>query len=146
MKNEKQKAQELRLAEINIGDTHEFHKTITHDDIARFASLTGDYNPLHTDLKFAQMTPFRNNIAHGMLVGSLFSTLVGMYCPGKNNLYLKQSLNFVEPVFPGDQVCVKGVIESKSEALRVVHIKTEVLRDGKPVVTGKALVRVLETK
>ena len=40
-------------------------RTITEGDIGTFAGLTGDYNPVHTDVMFAATTQFGTRIAHG---------------------------------------------------------------------------------
>ena len=42
-------------------------RTITETDVVMFAGLSGDFNPLHTDAVFAEKTPFKQRIAHGML-------------------------------------------------------------------------------
>lgn len=50
-------------------------RTITESDVVQFAALSGDYNPLHTDAQFAARTPFRERVAHGMLVQSISTGL-----------------------------------------------------------------------
>jgi len=48
-------------------------RTITEADVAAFAGLTGDYNPVHTDEEFARATDFGGRIAHGpMGIGMAF--------------------------------------------------------------------------
>lgn len=42
-------------------------RTITETDIVNFAGLSGDFNTIHTDAKFAKTTPFGDRIAHGLL-------------------------------------------------------------------------------
>jgi 3-hydroxybutyryl-CoA dehydratase len=42
-------------------------RTIDGGDVARFAGLTGDFNPLHVDAEFAKTTPFGERVAHGIL-------------------------------------------------------------------------------
>ena len=42
---------------IKVGETQELNHTITQKDVDTFASLTGDYNPLHIDKEFASKTP-----------------------------------------------------------------------------------------
>jgi 3-hydroxybutyryl-CoA dehydratase len=42
-------------------------RTVEGGDVSRFAGLTGDFNPLHTDEVFARETPFGARVAHGIL-------------------------------------------------------------------------------
>ena len=42
-------------------------RTVTASDVARFAGLSGDFNPLHTDDEFGKTTIFGTRIAHGAL-------------------------------------------------------------------------------
>src|SRR2546421_3351339 len=42
-------------------------RTVDGGDVSRFAGLTGDFNPLHTDAEFAKTTPFGARVAHGIL-------------------------------------------------------------------------------
>jgi len=61
-----------KFDEFNVGD--EFttaSRTVTEGDVALFAGLSGDYNPLHTDDEFGKKTPFGGRIAHGMLIASI---------------------------------------------------------------------------
>ncbi len=138
------KAADLAYSQITEGAGWEFQKKITRADGEKFAGLSGDFNPLHLDEKFGEQSPFGQNIAHGMLLGSLFSALVGMYCPGRRALYLSQNLNFKAPVFYGDVVTVKGTVVGKNDSIRMLTLKTEILKDGKVCVTGQAKVKVNE--
>jgi acyl dehydratase len=135
-------APDLRFEDIVVGATYSFSKKISQKDVMAFADLTGDHNPLHTNSGFGAKSQFKSTIVHGMLAGSLFSTLVGMHCPGKNALYLSQSLQFRSPILPDDSVMVKGTIVAKNESTRIITMKTEVLRDGKVCISGEAMVRV----
>ena len=134
------------VTQFRIGDIFEFSRTLSRQDVLDFANLTGDHNPLHTDPEFAKKTPFQNNIVHGLLLGSLFSTLVGMYCPGKHALYLSQTLNFRSPVFYGETVSVVGKVIGINESIGVVTLETKILRDGKVMVSGEAKAKVLEDR
>jgi len=42
-------------------------RTVEGGEVSRFAGLTGDFNPLHTDEVFARETPFGARVAHGIL-------------------------------------------------------------------------------
>ena len=41
----KKKAAVYRYDEIDIGSVHSFTRIITHDDVLKFAELSGDLNP-----------------------------------------------------------------------------------------------------
>jgi acyl dehydratase len=42
-------------------------RTVTETDVVQFAQLTGDWNPIHTDVEFAKRSPFGERLAHGLL-------------------------------------------------------------------------------
>ncbi len=139
------KLNKLNYEDIKIGDIFDFERTITEDDVKKFAELTGDFSSLHMDGEYADKTEFRGRIAHGMLLGSLFSTLVGMMIPGERALYLSQDLKFKNPFrFPG-KIFIRGKVDFKHDVNKVIEIKTEI-RDEKNImiVEGVARVRVRE--
>ena len=104
----------LEYHDIEVGAVYHFHKKIHKEQVMEFARLIGDYNPLHTDPVFGEKSLFHKNIVHGMLTASLFSTLIGMYCPGKNSLYLSQTIQFKMPLFYGETVEARATIMNKT--------------------------------
>ena len=129
--------------EIKIGLEHHFEISINEKLEEDFAQISGDFNPLHMDEQYAKKTKFGKRVCHGMLLGSFFSRLIGMYLPGKNALYFSQNLNFIEPCFIGDVIIVKGKITDKSEATKMIKIETTIKNDtGKILVEGIAQVLV----
>jgi len=136
-------ANDYNYEEINIGDAFEFKKVLTVQEIDRYADLTGDHNPLHCDEVYARSTEFGNRVVHGMLAGSLFSTLVGMVCPGKKNLYLTQSLKFRSPIYPNSELTVRGKILKKIDSMKVIIINTEVVVNGEIAIQGEAQVKLI---
>ena len=80
-----------------------------------------------------------------MLLASFFSRLIGMHLPGKNSLYFSQSLNFIEPCYIGDKIYILGELIDKSDATRILVIKTTIQNDSrKLLVDGIAKVIFLE--
>src|SRR5262245_10207293 len=80
-------------------------RTITETDIANFAGISGDFNPIHMDHEFAKTTMFQRPIAHGLLLLSLASGL-GLHAPPMRTiafLTLKE-WHFDMRVFIGDTV------------------------------------------
>lgn len=138
------KAADLNFTDIKEGGVYQFTKKITRDNVLKFADLTGDFNPLHVDKEFGEKSQFKMNIVHGMFLGSLFSRLIGMYCPGKNSLYLSQTLNFKIPIFYDDTVTVKGTVMVKNSAINLVTLKTEIIKDGNICIYGEAKIKILE--
>ena len=137
------KAPDLTFSDIEEGKEYQFSRKITAEDVVKFAMLTGDFNPLHIDKEFGEKSKFKKNIVHGMLAGSLLSTLVGMHCPGKRSLYLSQTLNFKAPLFNDDVVIVKGTVVSKNETTRLVTLRTEIIKNGKVCIYGQAKIKLL---
>lgn len=129
--------------EIEIGSKYSFEVTISEELEEDFAKISGDHNPLHMDEQYAQKTKFGKRVCHGMLLASFFSRLVGMYLPGKNALYFSQNLNFVGPCFIGDKITVNGEVFDKSEATRMIKLRTTINnQERKLLVEGTAQVLV----
>jgi len=139
-----EKPAEYRLEEIHLGQRKQFAVRITESLVNDFAKISGDYNSLHVDEEYANGTPFKKRVCHGMLLASFFSRLVGMYIPGKNALYFSQSLNFISPCFINDEVIVEGKVIDKSMATRIITMKATIYnQSGKCLVDGitKVIVR-----
>jgi 3-oxoacyl-[acyl-carrier protein] reductase len=132
------------LDRFHVGYCDSVSRTITVDDVAIFAKLSGDYNALHMDQEFAARTEFEQRVVHGFLHASLLSTLVGMKIPGQGALYLSQSFDFTNPVFIGDTVQATGTIEKVDRDTRVLTIATQISNQhGGIVLSGQARVKIL---
>jgi 3-oxoacyl-[acyl-carrier protein] reductase len=133
-----------RLDALAVGHEDSLSRTITAEDVAAFARLSGDYNALHVDEGFAARTSFRQRVAHGFLHASLLSTLIGMKIPGRGALYLSQTLDFTKPVFIGDTVTARGRIEKIDRETRTLTIRTTVTNQrGETVLDGTARAQVM---
>lgn len=100
-------ARGLLFDEFRCGDVHESGaRTVTDDDIATFARVSGDFNPLHVDEAFARRTHFRGRIAHGLLVQSISSGLAHDMALFEGTLValLEMLIRFQAPVRPGDTI------------------------------------------
>ena len=136
---------ETRLVNLSIGQKVKFTEVISESMIEEFAKLSGDYNPHHVDESYARKTRFKKRICHGMLLGSLFSRLIGMHLPGKHSLYFSQSLNFLYPAFIDDKVTVEGEVVKISRSTGIITLKTRITKENNiELVTGEAKVVLLE--
>jgi 3-hydroxybutyryl-CoA dehydratase len=61
------------FADLRIGMSATFAKTITEADIVLFAAVSGDNNALHINAEYAATTIFETRIAHGMLSATVIS-------------------------------------------------------------------------
>ena len=127
---------------IKVGDRAEFEKTVTPEDVQRFADVTGDTNPLHRDPAYAAKTRFGQCIAHGMLSAGFISAALGTkLAPHCCVVYLSQPLRFLRPVKIGDTVRAEVEVKGTDPAKRIVTVRTDCFnQDGDPVVTGEAVV------
>jgi len=125
------------------GDTASISKTITDDDIQKFADASGDHNPLHLDDEFAKSTRFGRRIAHGMFSASLISAVIANQLPGQGSIYLGQTLKFVAPVFPGDTITARVTVISIRDDKPVMKLETVCSNQhGEVVIKGEATVLV----
>jgi len=122
-----------------IGATASLAKRVTEEDVASFAAITGDFNPLHMDSEFASKSRFGERIAHGLLVAGLISAVLGTKLPGPGSIYLSQSLGFRKPVRIGDTITARVTVTDYDSERRIVTLETGCQnQDGVVVLTGEA--------
>ncbi len=128
---------------VKVGDKINFSKSVTHDDLVKFADVTGDTNPIHLEDEYASKTRFGKRIAHGMLSAGFISTVIGIKLPqeGETAIYLSQSLRFMRPVFIGDTITAEVEVTAVDAERRRVTLNTVcVNQNQEQIVTGEALV------
>jgi acyl dehydratase len=119
-------------------------RTITDADLANFAGVAGDFNPLHTDEEFAKTTPFGGRIFHGpgvFAVATGLESRLGLK-EGTAIAFLGMNWNLKAPVLVGDTIHVEQAVgevrPSKSKPdrgivtfdVRVVNQRGETCQDG----------------
>lgn len=128
--------------DLEVGMSATYAKTITETDIVMFAGMSGDNNPVHLNHEFASSTMFEGRIAHGMLSAGFISTVLGTKMPGPGCIYLSQNLKFKAPVRANETVTAKVTIIKMIPEKRFVELETICSVNGKPVITGDAVVMV----
>ncbi len=131
----------LLLEAMTVGQAEEQVRTVTVEDLAGFAEVSGDRNPLHMDAAYAETTPFKGRVAHGMLLGAWISALLGERLPGPGAIYVSQSLSFRRPVRIGDQVLTRAEVAEVDLKAGHVRLTTRCSVDGKTVLEGEAILR-----
>lgn len=140
---------EFVLSEIEPGLKASFKRTITKEMEDAFRTISGDENPLHQDDAFAQEIGegrFSGHVSFGMLTASLYSTMAGMYLPGKYSLiHSFDELSFLKPVFAGDELTVEGEVIDKNEALGLIRLKV-VIKNQNQKTVSRAKMKVMVMK
>jgi 3-hydroxybutyryl-CoA dehydratase len=130
------------IEELEIGDKASFQKTISESDVYLFAGITGDLNPAHVNETEAASSIFQGRVAHGMLVASFLSTVVGMYLPGPGTILVRQELKFLRPVRFGDTVRAEVEVAEMIPRRNLVTLKATITdQNENKVIQGKAVVK-----
>jgi 3-hydroxybutyryl-CoA dehydratase len=128
------------IAELSIGDSASITRRITQSDIEAFARISGDDNPAHVDKEWAEASVMKGRVAHGILTAGLISAVLGTKLPGPGAIYLSQTLKWLAPVRPDDEVTavatVKEILLDKGRVL----MDTVVTNGDTTVLVGEALV------
>jgi acyl dehydratase len=123
--------------ELGVGDAVRFTKTITEQDVERFAAASGDTNPIHLDEAWAEETRFKGRIVHGTLAAGLISAALARLPGGV--IYLSQDVEFQAPVRIGDRIT--GEVEIV-EDLGGGRFRTTVVDGETTVIDGEAVVLI----
>ncbi len=133
----------LFFEDLDLGMEASLERVVTEDDIAAFAEVSGDKNPVHMDAEYAAGTMFKQRISHGMLTASYISAVFGMKLPGPGAIYISQTLNFRKPVMIGDRikttVCILELWPAKQRVRFECACRNE---DDKAVLEGEAILMV----
>jgi len=124
--------------------TEEMMVKVTESAIINFSQLTQDFHPLHSSTQYAKDHGFENNIAHGMLVSSYSSALIGMKLPGENAIVISQAFTYKKPVYPGDELIISGEIVELDVRFSIIEIKIVIKEKSKnkKVAIGKYKVKI----
>lgn len=114
-------------------------KTLTQEKINRYAAVSGDHNPLHTDEQYAATTPFGGAIAHGMLVLAYISEMLTAAFGERWLTSGRLKIRFRAPARPGDTLTASGHVLRASERKTVCEVECR-KQDGELLISGEAQV------
>jgi 3-oxoacyl-[acyl-carrier protein] reductase len=125
----------------------EFRVQIVVDErmVDRFAAFSGDDNPIHMDAGEARSLGFPRRVAHGAILVAHLSRLIGKELPGPGALWLSQTVEWLRPVFVGDEVSLGVRVENVSRGAGVMELAVECVDgSGRVVMRGTGRVKVTE--
>ncbi len=129
------------MLSFEVGSSATVKKRYTDEDLKSYAEASGDFNPVHLDADYASKTKFKRPIVHGMLVAGLISSILGTRLPGEGTIYLNQTLSFMAPVYPGDEITAKVEVLKIREDKPVITLSTSCInQNNETVIEGEAVV------
>ena len=130
-----------KFVDINVGLEESFSVRVNSEKLDKFLKISGDINPLHTDAEYSKSKGFSDRVVYGMLTSSFFSTLVGVYLPGKYCILQGVDIQFSTPVYIDDILTITGKVSYINEAYKQLEIKAVIInQDNKKV--SKATIKV----
>ncbi len=135
-----QAVNEYCWGDLKVGLRQEFEVSITNIMMLHFLRDAGDCNPLHVNELYARSNGFRSRVVYGLLTSSFYSTLAGVYLPGKRCLLHGIDVSFSGPAYVGDQLTVDGEITHLNDAYRRIEMRAKIVNAGGEVIS-KAKIR-----
>ncbi len=136
----------VSTADIKVGESRErvLVGDLKRTRIVQYAGASGDFNPLHTDERFAvEAAGYPGVFAHGMLtMGMTGRVLTDWVGP---EALLRYGVRFKAQVWPGDTLTATATVESIEETASgpVAHFALRTVnQDDVEVVTGTAAARL----
>lgn len=123
-----------RAAEgLQAGDSFKTTRTFSEDDVALFAKISKDYNPVHFDHRFAKARNFPAPICHGLLTASLVTEIGGQI----GWLASAMDFRFKGPVYVGEAMTCSWLITAVDQNGRAKAAITVAKQDGAVVMEGE---------
>jgi acyl dehydratase len=128
---------------VNVGDTRELVLTedLTRTQLVEYAGASGDYNPLHSDERFAvEVAGYPSVFAHGMLTMGMTGRVLTDWFGAE--ALVSYGARFVAQVWPGDRLTATATVtEVRDDGIAEVSVSTT-NQDGAVVLAATATVRV----
>lgn len=117
---------------------------VDDEQMRRFAELSGDFNPLHTDEAFARAKGFQGRVVYGALLLAKVSELIGMRLPGKDSVWARVDFEFLSPLYVNQPAQLEARVASFSASTGLLELRLSLHHDGKRIAKGRAEVVVVQ--
>ena len=125
---------------LEPGQNFRFTRTITAAEVADFARLSGDDNPIHLDAEAGRAAGFPGAIVHGVFLTALVSKALGRDFPGAGAVAVSITCKFLRPVVVDSEVTIEVQVAEKIERFRHVKMKVYAYNEaGKMALGGEAV-------
>ena len=116
----------------------------TNEMMQSFVKISGDVNPVHTDLNYATSRGFDGMVVYGGILVAQISRMVGMHLPGRDSLWNSLNIQFAHPLLVGQTAELEARVEHISEATSSIELKFKITSQGKTLARGSAGVQILK--
>ncbi len=143
----------LFYEDFEIGREYETAgRTITETDLVTFAYLSGDHNPLHTDVEFAKNTVWGQRLVYGVL-GFVFASglraRLGIF-EGTVIAFLGMTWDFKGPMFIGDTIRSRISIVEKRETKKsdrgIIRQKVQLLNQRDEIIQEGVMTQMMRRR
>jgi 3-hydroxybutyryl-CoA dehydratase len=134
---------ENALVQLSIGQTASYTRKIGDADVALYALVTGDENPLHLDQSYADSTPLGQRTVPITLVLGLAEAAFARTIPGICGFIRQQQIETQESVFIDDEITITISILSIDTLNSQIVCSISVARDDSTIVlTGTTVLDI----
>jgi 3-hydroxybutyryl-CoA dehydratase len=130
-----------KFSDIEIGLEELFEVKMDISKMDKFLDITNDINPLHIESDYAKEKGFSDRVVYGLLTSSFYSTLVGVYLPGKYCILQGIDILFSNPVYIDDSLKISGKVSYINEVYKRIEIKASITNQNNKKVS-KATIKV----
>ena len=117
-----------KVKKFSAGQEFATEFLITHNEMEVWKALSGDFNPVHTDSKFAQDVGFKNILVYGGILTAKITGIFAMDLPGYGYFEHSISTEFKSPVYIGDKLNAVMKVVYSNDDLGLLRLACSVTR------------------
>lgn len=137
----------MKYDDFVIGYRGSFTKKVTAEDNAKFADLSGDYNPIHDQPAYAARTKYKAPISNGFVTESRIAAALVSTFGSENTLVvaMQKKTQFLRPVYIGDDITAEVEVAHRIPQDRVLEIKARCINQrNEMVIRARFLIQIQE--
>jgi 3-hydroxybutyryl-CoA dehydratase len=127
-----------RLGALCEGLTAGISFTVSAQDMETFKRLSGDDNPIHSGVAFAQACGFEGPIVYGALMIAAISRLLGTKLPGHGCIWHSLKIDFRAPLYVDEAASLTGRVTYYNNELQLLRVTLRISSGDRIVATGEA--------